>query len=103
MSRSFSAALMHASRRALVLAAVFARHFGMRFRFSYLPMTYPFEGSLDFHYANMHRLFNYGMRCAEAGRNVTTLNQAIDEGQRAATQLPKVSYECPGVPGPALH
>ena len=103
LSRSFSAALMHASRRALVLAAVFARHFGMRFRFSYLPMTYPFEGSLDFHYANMHRLFNYGMRCAEAGRIWTTLNQAIDEGQRAATQLPKVSYECPGVPGPALH
>ena len=103
ISRSFSAALMHASRRALVLAAVFARHFGMRFRFTYLPMTYPFEGSLDFKYENMHRLFEYGEHCAESGQIWSTINQAIDEGQRAAMQLPQLSYECPGEPGRILH
>ena len=95
LSRSFSAALMHASRRALLLAAIFARHFGMHFQFSYLPMSYPDQGALDFNFANMHRLFDYGMRCAESGRIWTTLHQAIDEGQRAATRLPQLSYQCP--------
>ncbi len=103
LSRSFSAALMHASRRALVLASVFSRHFGMHFRFTYLPMTYPFEGSLDFKYANMHQLFQYGERCAESGRIWTTLTQAINEGQRGATQLPRMSFACPGAPGHLLH
>lgn len=96
IARSFSAALMHASRRALVLAAVFVRHFGMTLHFTYLPMTYPFEGSLDFKYQNMHQLFTYGERCARSGRIWTTLNGAIDEGQRAATRLPQLSYACPG-------
>ncbi len=103
LSRSFSAALMHASRRALVLSAVFARHFGMHFRFTYLPMSYPYHGSLDFNYSNMHRLFNYGVRCAEAAQLWTTLDEAIDEGQRAATELPQISYECPAAPVPAAH
>lgn len=98
LSRSFSAALMHASRRALVLSAVFARQFGMHLRFTYLPMSYPYHGSLDFKYSNMHRLFNYGVRCAEAGQLWTTLDQAIDEGQRAATELPQISYQCPAAP-----
>lgn len=98
LARSFSAALMHASRRALVLSAVFARHFHMHFRFTYLPMTYPYGGSLDFKFSNMHTLFNYGVRCAEAGQLWTTLNQALDEGQRAATQLPEMSYKCPAAP-----
>ena len=102
LSRSFSAALMHASRRALVLASVFARHFGMHFRFTYLPMTYPFEGSLDFQYSNMHQLFKYGEQCAASGRIWTTLNQAINESQRAATQLPQLSYACPGASGHSL-
>ncbi|MGC8517078.1 MAG: patatin-like phospholipase family protein [Steroidobacteraceae bacterium] len=103
LSRSFSAALMHASRRALVISAVFARHFGMHFRFTYLPMTYPFDGSLDFKYQNMHRLFQYGESCAQAGLIWTTLTQAIDEGQRAAHQMPRLSDDCPGAPGSALH
>lgn len=98
LSRGFSAALMHASRRALVLSALFARHFGMHFRFTYLPMSYPDHGSLDFKFSNMHSLFDYGVRCAEAGQLWTTLNQAIDEGQRGATQLPIRSYRCPVAP-----
>ena len=100
LSRSFSAALMHASRRALVLSAVLARHFGMRFRFTYLPMSFPDHGSLNFKYANMHELFAYGVRCAESGQLWTTLDQAIDEGQRGATRLPLISYQCPAAPAP---
>lgn len=98
LARSFSAALMHASRRALVLSAVLARHFGMRFQFTYLPMTYPDRGSLNFKYSNMHELFEYGAHCAESGHLWTTLDQAIDEGQRAATHLPLISYQCPSPP-----
>ncbi len=98
LARASSAALMHASRRALVLSALFARHFGMHFRFTYLPMSYPDRGSLDFKFSNMHRLFDYGVRCAEAGELWTTLNQAVDEGQRGATHLPAKSYQCPAAP-----
>lgn len=103
LSRSFSAALMHASRRALVLSAVFARHFGMHFRFTYLPMSYPDRGSLDFNYSNMHRLFDYGARCAEAGQLWGTLDQAIDEGQEAATRLPHSSDRCPAAHAGGVH
>ena len=98
LSRSSAAALMHASRRALVLSEQFARHFGMHLRFTDLPMSYPDHGSLDFKFSNMHSLFDYGVRCAEAGQLWTTLNQAIDEGQRQATQLPTKSYQCPAAP-----
>ena len=102
LSGGFSAALMHAARRALVLSALFARHFGMHFRFTYLPISYPDHGSLDFKFSNMHSLFDYGVRCAEARQLWTTLIQAIDEGQRGATQMPIRSNRCPAAPAGAV-
>ena len=95
LSRSFSAALMHFSRKALALTASFAERHGMLLRFSYLPVTYPYHGSLDFKSAPMRLLFEYGARCAEAGMLWTTVGQAMEKEQSIATSLPKQSEMCP--------
>lgn len=95
LSRSYSTAVMQASRRELALSEEFARRYGMRLRFTYLPMTLAYGGSFDFHYANMHTLFDYGARCARTNQLWSTLAEAIDEGQRAASQLPRHSTSCP--------
>jgi hypothetical protein len=94
--RSVAAASMSASRRALEESAEFARRNDMRFRFTYLPATFRYGGSLDFKFANMNSLFEFGSRCAQSGRIWSTLLQAIVKGQRAASAPPKPSDECPG-------
>jgi len=43
----------------------------------------------------MRALFDYGARCAAAGRLWLSLEQAVDEGQQTATSLPKESSQCP--------
>lgn len=89
---------MYASRRALEISAEFARQDGMRFRFTYIPATFAYGGSLDFKFSNTNSLFNYGMRCAVAGDIWTTPLHAIEQGQRAARTPPVRSTACPGGP-----
>jgi len=36
----------------------------MNFRFSSIPVDYPFRGPLDFQQSSMRALFNYGADCA---------------------------------------
>lgn len=96
LSRSFSAAMMSASRRSLVTTADFARGHGMRFRFTFIPMTYRYGGPLEFKYSNMHALFDYGVNCAEEDRVWTTVRAAVAERQRAGMELPRTSDACPG-------
>lgn len=95
LSRSFAAAMMSASRRAVVVTADFARSYGMRFRLTYIPMKYDYRGPLDFSYANMHALFQFGAHCAETGRLWSTLGNAVAERQSAGTQPPSASDACP--------
>jgi hypothetical protein len=95
LSRSYSASMMSASRQTLALSAEFARRYDMRLRFTFLPMTFAYGGSLDFGYPNLHGLFAYGARCARTNRLWTTLSQAIDAGERAASELPRHSAACP--------
>jgi predicted acylesterase/phospholipase RssA len=102
LSRSFSASLTGGSRRTLALNYTLAHLHGMQFHFSYIPMTYPYQGSLDFKPPAMQALFDYGMRCAEQGRLWTTIEQAIEEGKRTATTLPKQSDECPVASGDSV-
>ena len=97
LSRSLSAALTHSSRKALALTAVIAERHGMPLRFSYIPVTYPYQGSLDFKPSSMRALFEYGVGCAEAGVLWTTIGQAIEKEQRIATSPPRQSEMCPGV------
>lgn len=103
LTRSLSAALMSASRRALVAAADFARSYDIRFRFTYLPMQFDYRGPLDFSYSNMHALFDYGVHCAETGRIWTTMGKAVINRQRAGSQPPMVSDTCPATAVRAPH
>jgi predicted acylesterase/phospholipase RssA len=95
LARSFSAGLTHTSRRTLELTAAFADRYEMDFRFTYVPVTYPFKGPLDFKFSSMHALFEFGARCAEAGRLWTTLQQAMGEAQHAATTMSQQTDDCP--------
>ena len=94
--RSVAAASMSASRRALEESAEFAWRNHMQFRFTYLPATFRYGGSLDFKFTNMNSLFEFGRECAQSSRIWSTLLQAIVMGQRAAVAQPKPSSECPG-------
>lgn len=95
LARSFSAGLAHASRRTLELTAAYADRYEMDFRFTYVPVTYPYKGPLDFKFSSMHALFEYAARCAQAGRLWTTLQQAISEAQHTATTTSQQTDECP--------
>jgi len=94
LSRTFSAALMHASRTALEASLAFAERYSMSFRYSFIPVTHAYGGALRFKSAEMHALFDYGARCAEKGALWTTVAQAIEEGQPAAQALPHFDDSC---------
>ncbi|MGA7540718.1 MAG: patatin-like phospholipase family protein [Steroidobacteraceae bacterium] len=96
LSRSFSAAMMSASRRALVVTADFAHSYHMQFRFTYLPTSYEYRGPLDFKFSNMRSLFNYGARCANRNRLWTTFRNVVTERRLAGAQLQTTSDACPG-------
>ena len=93
--RSFSAGLMHASRKTLELSAAFADRYAMEFLFTYIPARYPFSGPLDFSRDAVHGLFNYGAQCAEADQLWTTMEDAIDRGREVATAVLRQNEDCP--------
>jgi hypothetical protein len=95
LTRSFSAALMHSSRRALDLAVEFAHRQSMSFRFTFIPMNHQFAGALRFKASEMSPLFDYGVRCAARNELWTTLDHALEEAQRAATAFPRFDDACP--------
>jgi hypothetical protein len=68
VTRSYSATMKHISRRDIGIAAAFAQRHGMNFRFTELPVGYPFPGLLDFRAATIRALFNYAAKCAAIGR-----------------------------------
>ncbi len=95
ISRAFSASSIHGSRRTLELAAEFARRQGMDLQFSYIPMTYPYQGPLAFEAEELRRLFEFAQRCAETGELWTRIEAAIDEGRKSAFE-PSSPPACPG-------
>ncbi len=95
ISRAFSASSIHGSRRALELAAEFARRQGMDLQFSYIPLTYPYQGPLALDTDDVRRLFEFAERCAETGELWTRIDAAIDEGQKTAFD-PSSPPACPG-------
>jgi predicted acylesterase/phospholipase RssA len=95
--RSFSAGLMHASRKTLELTAAFAERYQMEFLFTYIPARHAFAGPLDFSHDAMHSLFNYGAYCAEANQLWTTMEEEIEQGQEAATAVARHNEDCPSL------
>lgn len=68
LSRSVSAGLNHMLRTTLELTATDAQLEGADFQFAAIPVAYPHLDSFDFHTPTMRSLFQYGYRCAQAGR-----------------------------------
>jgi len=95
VSRSFSAALMHSSRKSLELIAGLSQRFDMDLRFSSIPVTFPYQGPLGFDPDTMHALFEYGAHCAESGRFWMTVPAALERGRELASSGAIQSQECP--------
>jgi predicted acylesterase/phospholipase RssA len=68
VSRSVSAGLDHMLRTTLELTATDAQLKGAQFQFAAIPVGYPQVNSFDFRTPSMRSLFQYGYKCAQAGR-----------------------------------
>jgi predicted acylesterase/phospholipase RssA len=68
LSRSVSAGLNHMLRTTLELTATDAELQGAQFQFAAIPVAYPQLDSFDFRTPTMRSLFQFGYRCAQAGR-----------------------------------
>ena len=79
--RSVSAGLNHMLRTTLELTATDAELEGAQFEFAAIPVAYPHLNSFDFRTPTMRSLFQYGYRCAQAGRLWTS---ARDVGREDA-------------------
>jgi Patatin-like phospholipase len=93
--RSFSAGLMHASRKTLELTAAFAERYQMEFLFTYIPVGYAFAGPFDFSHDAMHSLFDYGAHCAEADQLWMTMEDAVERGQELRMAVLHPNKGCP--------
>ena len=68
LSRSVSAGLNHMLRTSLELTASDTQLQGAQFQFAAIPVAYPTLRSFDFRTSTMQSLFQFGYRCARAGR-----------------------------------
>ncbi len=68
VTRSVSAGLNHMLRTTLELTASDAELDGAQFQFAAIPVSYPQVHSFDFRTPAMRSLFEFGYKCAEAGR-----------------------------------
>ena len=93
VTRSVSAGLNHMLRTTLELTASDAHLRGAQFQFAAIPVGYPKPNSFDFRTSSMQSLFQYGYKCAQAGR-LWTSSRSVgrDEGGRDGAGRP---YQCP--------
>jgi predicted acylesterase/phospholipase RssA len=93
LSRSVSAGLNHMLRTTLELTASDAQLRGAQFHFAAIPVGYPTLNSFDFRTSSMKSLFQYGYKCAQAGR-LWTSSRSVgrDEGNGDGAGRP---YQCP--------
>jgi predicted acylesterase/phospholipase RssA len=68
LSRSVSTGLNHMLRTTLELTATDAELQGAKFQFAAIPVAYPHVDAFDFRTPSMRSLFQYGYKCAQAGR-----------------------------------
>ncbi len=87
MARSSAAVLTSMARKELQLAMAFAREQRADFKFTSIPLDYPFGGSIDFRPVAMRALFDFGERCAKRGLLWTTPGAALRRGQAALARL----------------
>jgi predicted acylesterase/phospholipase RssA len=85
LSRSVSAGLDHMLRTTLELTASDAKLQGAQFQFAAIPVAYPPLNSFDFRTPTMRSLFEFGYRCAQAGRLWTSSRSAGSDANRDGT------------------
>ena len=86
LSRSVSAGLNHMLRTTLELTATDAALKGAQFQFAAIPVDYPQLNSFDFRTPSMRTLFQFGYKCAQAGRLWTSSrNVGRDDANRDDT------------------
>jgi predicted acylesterase/phospholipase RssA len=93
LSRSVSAGLNHMLRTTLELTATDTELKGAQFQFAAIPVAYPQLNSFDFRTPSMRSLFQYGYKCAQAGR-LWTSSRSVgrdDANRDGASQ----SNQCP--------
>ena len=100
MVRTLSVALRHMAREEVVGVNQFAEKYDMSVQSSYLPFDYPKYSSADFRASTMRPLFEYGERCAQAGRLWTTLDETmatVAAAPRSSTRTAPVhqAVQCP--------
>jgi hypothetical protein len=84
IGRSSATTLKHLTRNEITLTAELASRYGMNFRFSEIPVDYPFRGAFDFGEAATRALFDYALACARDGRLWLTVEQAIARNTHAS-------------------
>lgn len=95
LSRSVSAGLNHMLRTTLELTATDAELRGAQFQFAAIPVAYPQLGSFDFRTSNMRSLFQYGYKCAQAGRLWISSPSVARDGAKRDDGGTGRSVECP--------
>jgi predicted acylesterase/phospholipase RssA len=95
LSRSVSAGLNHMLRTTLELTATDAELEGAQFQFTAIPATYPRLDPFDFRTPTMRSLFQFGYKCAQAGRLWTSSRSVgLDSGNHDDTGTGQPS-QCP--------
>jgi predicted acylesterase/phospholipase RssA len=95
LSRSVSAGLNHMLRTTLELTATDAELKGAQFQFAAIPGDYPQLNAFDFRTPSMRSLFQFGYKCAQAGRLWTSSrNVGRDEANRDDTGTGQLN-QCP--------
>jgi predicted acylesterase/phospholipase RssA len=79
LSRSVSAGLNHMLRTSLELTATDAELQGAQFQFAAIPVAYPQLNAFDFRTPTMRSLFQFGYKCARAGR-LWTSSRSVGPG-----------------------
>jgi predicted acylesterase/phospholipase RssA len=94
LSRSVSAGLDHLLRTTLELTATDAELKGAQFRFAAIPPAYPQLDSFDFRTPSMRSLFQFGYKCAQAGR-LWSSSRSVEAGEASRDTGAGHSNSCP--------
>jgi predicted acylesterase/phospholipase RssA len=95
LSRSVSTALNHMFRTSLELAATDAELEGAQFQFAAIPVDYPQLDPFDFRTPTMRSLFQYGYKCAQAGRLWISSRDVGSDAQGRAGTAASEDTPCP--------
>ncbi|MDE2350228.1 MAG: patatin-like phospholipase family protein [Gammaproteobacteria bacterium] len=96
LTRSFSAGMTYKTREAIIDTINLTRRLGMSFRLTEIPVDFPVSTVVDFSPKFMRSLFDYGERCAAAGRIWVTPEQSIKHNMAARERSTAANTACPG-------